>query len=181
MSSCTEKYGRFVYNTNSKADFLDKTADLVVQLLIRKKATISIAESCTGGMLSQYITSVSGASDIFELGICSYSNRIKISELGIDESVINKYTEISAECAVAMSQGIIKKSGAKIGVGITGIAGPLPVGNNPVGTVFVAVCDKNTVLVENLKLHELYDSLTRQKVRELSTGYALKMIEDILR
>ncbi len=180
MSDCTKKYGFFTYNDDGKPDFLDKTAYSVVQLLLSINTTVSIAESCTGGMLSQYITSVPGASRIYELGMCSYSNRIKISELGVSPDVIERFTEISAECAEAMAEGIMKKASSDIGVGITGVAGPEAFEGNLAGTVFVSVCKAGRFLTMNLKLHEAYESLDRKMVRELSTGYALKMIENIL-
>jgi nicotinamide-nucleotide amidase len=181
MSEFTEKYGKFTYCDDKDTDFLDKTADLVVQLLIRRNNTISIAESCTGGMLAQYITSVSGASGVFELGICSYSNRIKISELDVDGGIISRYSEISGECAEAMARGIMKKAASDIGVGITGVAGPGAERGIPAGTVFVSVCGGKNILTYNLKLYEAYENLTRKKVRELSTAYSLKIIEEILR
>lgn len=103
---------------------------------------ISTAESCTGGMLSAAITAVSGSSAVIELGVCSYSNRIKHEVLGVSESTLEQFTEYSAECAEEMALGVMKASGANFGVSTTGVAGPTGgTAEHPVGEVCISVCD----------------------------------------
>lgn len=170
-----------VSRENNNGKILDNLAQNVVELLCTKCLKIGTAESCTGGMLSQSITSVPGSSDVFELGVCSYSNRIKTQELFVPEEMFEFYGAVSEQVAVAMAEGIIKKSSANIGVGITGIAGPGGgTDKKPVGTVFVAVCYGDKRIVKNLKLNEIYNGLDREKIRILTTISALKILLDIL-
>lgn len=119
------------------ADKLDKRVTRVVELLSLSNKSIATAESCTGGLLSEMITSVPGASKVFEFGVCSYSNRIKHSILGVDQNILDKYTEVSEQTAAAMAEGMKRLSGADIAVSVTGIAGPgggTP--EKPVGIVY---------------------------------------------
>ena len=90
----------------------------LVKLLTKKKITISFAESCTGGMLASDITSVSGASKIFRLGLVTYSNQAKISVLKINKRIIKKYGAVSPECCAAMVNNLAKISKAQINVSI---------------------------------------------------------------
>ncbi len=160
---------------------LDKLSENVVKLLCIKMLKISTAESCTGGMLAQYITSVSGASDIFEYGICSYSERIKMQELGVSYESLVKYGVVSESVAKQMALGVSRKSGSDIGVGITGIAGPTGfTKQQPVGTVYVAVSYKDRILCRDLMLYKQDNELDRQKVRLLTTYESFKMIQDII-
>ena len=181
MLNCSKINAQNDANDYTTAENLDKLAISVVKLLYQKKLKLGTAESCTGGMLSQYITSVAGSSEIFEMGICSYSNRIKTQELFVPCQLLESFGAVSEQVAVVMAEGIIKKSGADIGVGITGIAGPEGgTVEKPVGTVYVAVCFENKKLVRNLKLYEIDKKLDRDEIRKLSTFSALKMISDII-
>ena len=96
----------------------------VVQKLIKKKLKISFAESCTGGLLSSSITSISGSSKIFNLGLVTYSNKAKINILKVPKKIIDKYGAVSKECCLSMVKNLSKISKANISVSITGIAGP---------------------------------------------------------
>lgn len=171
----------YINNNGIDTTYLDNLAQSVVKLLISRGLKLSTAESLTGGMISQYITSVSGASEIFELGICSYTDRIKTQELFVPVDILNKYSAVSEQTAIAMAQGIIKKSSSDISVAVTGLAGP---GGGTqeqlVGTVFVAVIYKDKSEVKNLKLYESFSDLDRKKIRRLTTAFALKMILDII-
>jgi nicotinamide-nucleotide amidase len=99
-------------------------ATKLVKKLIQKKLKISFAESCTGGMLSSTITSVSGSSKIFNLGLVTYSNKVKIDILKVPKEIINKYGAVSKECCLSMVKNISKISKSNISISITGIAGP---------------------------------------------------------
>ncbi len=157
----------------------------MVQLLKSKKVSIAVSESCTGGMLAEAITSVSGASNVFELSITAYSERIKINELGVLESTLTKKTVYSKEVALQMADGVRKKASSIIGVGITGVAGPYDISENlPMGSVFIAVVYKDANveknICEHIKLNELYYDLSREKVRKLAVLYALDFVKEIL-
>ena len=112
----------------------------LVKILIRKKLKISFAESCTGGLLASSITSTSGASKIFNLGLVVYSNKTKIKFLKVNKNIINKYGAVSHECCLAMVNNLSKISKAHINVSITGIAGPKGGSKvKPVGLVYIGV------------------------------------------
>ena len=171
-------------NDNSVTKTIDFVTTFVVKLLRQQGSSVATAESCTGGMLAQAITSVSGASEIFEMGVVSYSNRIKTMLLDVSEDVLMEYGAVSQQTAVLMAQGVLKKSGADIGVGITGIAGPTGgTKEKPVGTIYVSVVrnigDKQKILVKNLALYNEEKELTRDKARELTVLRALEMIAQI--
>lgn len=173
-------------NDNSVTKSIDFVTTSVVKLLCQQEASISTAESCTGGMLSEMITSVAGASDIFEMGITSYSNRMKTKLLGVSEEILKEHGAVSQQTAIAMAEGAIRQSGSQIGVGITGVAGPTGGSEKkPVGTVYVSVVryhnENRKVLVRNLELYKETDKskLTRENVRKLTTLKALEMVLEI--
>jgi len=175
---CNEKINIIGNNSQKKLDILVQN---VVKLLRMKGLKIATAESCTGGMLSQSITSVAGSSEIFELGICSYSNSIKTQELSVPFEFFSLYGAVSEQVAVAMAKGIMMKANADIGVGITGIAGPDGgTDKKPVGTVFVSVCYGEIEIVKNLKLYENYQNIDREEIRILSVISVLNILLDIL-
>ena len=125
---------------NSKELFplADAPQAVLVKELKNRGLKIASAESLTGGMVSEYITKVSGASEVFECGICSYSNRIKHEILGVSEETLENYTEYSYQTACEMAQGVRRLSGADIGISTTGIAGPSGgTEEKPVGTVYI--------------------------------------------
>ncbi|MBD1146319.1 CinA family protein [Pelagibacterales bacterium SAG-MED28] len=112
----------------------------IVSLLKRKKLKIVVAESCTGGMLSSAITSVSGSSKVFTLGLVAYSNQAKTSILKIPKKIISKYGAVSAQCCLAMVNNLSKISKSKVCVSITGIAGPKGGSKQkPVGLVYIGI------------------------------------------
>lgn len=118
-------------------------AEKLVELLNKNSMHISFAESCTGGLLAKLITDVSGASNVFECGFVTYSNRIKTEVLHIPTSFIEKYGVVSAEVAGSMAKAARENSYADIGIGITGVAGPGPDGNIPEGTIYIGFSVKN--------------------------------------
>ena len=112
----------------------------LIRLLIKKKLKISFVESCTGGLLASTITSFSGSSKIFNLGLITYSNQAKIKVLKVNKNIIKKYGAVSHECCLAMVNNLSKISKANINVSITGIAGPKGGSRQkPVGLVFIGV------------------------------------------
>ena len=112
----------------------------LVKKLIKKKLKISFAESCTGGLLASSITSISGSSKIFNLGLITYSNQAKIKFLKVNKNIIKKYGSVSHECCLTMVDNLSKISKANINVSITGIAGPNGgTKQKPVGLVYIGV------------------------------------------
>ena len=151
-------------------------ANRLVSTLRDKKMHIAHAESCTGGLLSKYITDQPGASDVFECGIVSYSGRIKHNLLGVSCKTIELYGEVSEETAREMALGIKDLSEADIGIGITGIAGPgggTP--TKPVGLVYFAVSYADKCDCVRLELFDIGD---RQAVREETVR---RVLEHLLR
>lgn len=159
---------------------LDKTVTNVVELLIRRGLTIATAESCTGGLLSELITSVSGASEIFELGLCTYSERMKSRFLEVPEELIANHGVVSREVALAMVRGLKKCSNADICISVTGIAGPGGgTAEVPVGTVYLGFdfCGKQFV-----RLPELWtlENRSRDNIRRTAACFAFRVIEEML-
>lgn len=159
---------------------IDRVAINVVEYLLTKNITLSTAESCTGGMVSQMITSVSGASGIYLGGVCSYTEEMKMKVLGVGEDTLKKYTVYSRQVASEMSLGIMRLTGSDASVGITGLAGPGGgTDDKPVGTVYVSVRYKSRELVKDLKLYEEYEELDRRKIRTVTTIKALEMLKEL--
>ena len=120
----------------------------IVKKLNKKKLKISFAESCTGGMLASKITSISGASKVFGLGLVTYSNQAKTRVLKVNKSIIQKYGAVSTQCCEAMVKNLAKISKAQINVSITGIAGPKGgTKTKPVGLVYIGVKNNNKILI----------------------------------
>ncbi len=112
----------------------------IVSLLKRKKIKISFAESCTGGLLSSAITSVSGSSKVFTMGLITYSNQTKTSLLKVPQRIIKKYGAVSVQCCLAMVNNLSKISKSKVCISITGIAGPGGGSKQkPVGLVYIGI------------------------------------------
>lgn len=147
-------------------------ATAAVDLLKQKNLTVATAESCTGGLISAAITSVSGASSVFECGIVSYSNRIKCEVLGVDERILERCSAVSQETAIAMAVAARRRSGADIGIAVTGNAGPEPSEGKPVGMVFVALSDDRMSRVSELALA----GLGREAIREAAVLEAFRLL-----
>lgn len=123
---------------------IDKQAENVVQLLLRINKKTASAESCTGGLISAAITSVSGSSQVFDMGICSYANVIKQKKLDVPEEALEKYGAVSEQVAKAMALGVMREAESDFAVSTTGIAGPSGgTSEKPVGTVWIGVCSRN--------------------------------------
>ena len=112
----------------------------IISLIKRKRMKLAIAESCTGGMLSSAITSVSGSSKVFNLGLVTYSNQAKTSILKVPQKIIKKYGAVSVQCCLAMVNNLSKISNSKVCISITGIAGPKGGSKQkPVGLVYIGI------------------------------------------
>ena len=148
-------------------------------MLKEKGLKVATAESLTGGLVSKRITEISGASQVFECGVCSYSNRIKHEVLGVPLEVLEKYTEYSAETAVSMAEGIRRLSGADIGISTTGMAGPT---GDDVGLVYIGISTEKHTFAKELHLSDGSPD-EREKIRWLASsyaiGYALEEIEKL--
>jgi nicotinamide-nucleotide amidase len=148
-------------------------ANKLVKKLIQKKLTISFAESCTGGMLSSTLTSVSGSSKIFNLGLVTYSNKAKIDILKVPKKIISKYGAVSNECCLSMVKKISKISKANISVSITGVAGPNGGTKlKPVGLVYIGIKKGNKIFVQKY----LFKSKNRILIQKATTTTVLKSI-----
>ena len=140
--------------------------------LLRKKITISVAESCTGGLLSSYLTSLPKASNYFQNGFITYSNKSKIKLLKINKKIINKYGAVSPECCVKMVKNLSRISNSKVNISITGIAGPGGGSKfKPVGLVFIGLKkSKKIIISKNIfkqKKRKLIQIATVKKTLEL--------------
>lgn len=127
--------------------------EAVAKLLMERKQTVAFAESCTGGLCAKRLTDIAGSSEIFHCGVVSYSNDIKMKVLGVKAETIERYTEVSAECAREMAEGVRRIADADYGVSITGYAGP---GNDEnVGLIYIGVSsEKETRAVKLLTGHK---------------------------
>ena len=148
-------------------------ANKLVKKLIKKKLTVSFAESCTGGLLSSSITSVSNSSKVFGLGLITYSNKTKIDILKVPKKIIVKYGAVSKECCLSMVKKLSKISGANISVSITGIAGP---GGGtklkPVGLVFIGIKIRNKIIIKE----NLFKNKSRISIQKATVNTCLKLI-----
>lgn len=168
--------GKLSLDPEDISTYIDKTALNVVQYLVEHGIKIAVSESCTGGILAGAITGVPGASEIFECGIVSYSERIKSQLLGLPMELIEDCGVVSETVALAMAQGVRLVSRADIGVGITGIAGPGGGSEEqPVGTVYVSVIYKEQSFTQNLRLYEL-GGLSRLQNRLITCACALEAV-----
>ena len=151
-------------------------AEKTVKLLKQKGVTLSSAESCTGGMFSELITAVSGASEVFELGVVSYSSRIKNEILNVDKNTLDCLGAVSAETAKQMAYNVRKLSSSDIAVSVTGVAGPSMSEGKEVGTVYIALSTKNTL---EAKLYTL-KPLGREYVRQMACKELLNTVCNFL-
>ncbi len=156
---------------------MNKKVTQIISKLYKKKINFSIAESCTGGMLSQTITSIKGASKVFTYGIITYSNRSKIKYLKVPYRVIKKYGSVSEQCCYSMVVNLEKISKAKLNLAITGIAGPGGgTALKPVGLVYIGI--KKNKKIKICKF--IFKNQSREIVRKKSVKEALTLIEEFI-
>ena len=145
----------------------------LVKKLTQKKLKISFAESCTGGMLSSTITSVSGSSKVFNLGLITYSNKTKVDILKVPMKIISKYGAVSKECCLSMVKNLSKISKAGISVSVTGIAGPYGGTKlKPVGLVYIGIKKGNNISVQK----NLFNNRNRISIQKATTLKVLKAV-----
>ena len=142
---------------------------LLHKRLVKKKLTISVAESCTGGLLSHNLTKLTNSSKYFQMGLTTYSNQAKIKILKVNKNIIKKYGAVSHECCKAMVRNLSKISKSKINISITGIAGPGgATKNKPVGLVYIGIKKGKTLHVkENRFKSNNRNSIQKSTVREV--------------
>ena len=149
----------------------------LVKKLTKKKLRISFAESCTGGMLANTITSVSGASKVFNLGLITYSNQAKINILKVNKNIIRKFGAVSYECCKAMVINLSKISKANINVSITGIAGPKGgTKKKPVGLVYIGVKKGNKLIISK----NIFNSKSRLSIQKMSVKKTIKILSNLI-
>lgn len=148
----------------------------VGKVLEQRSLTLAVAESCTGGRLGDAITDVPGSSAYFLGGVISYSNEAKFSLLGVDRSTLESMGAVSEEVALMMADGVRKRLGASIGVGITGIAGPTgATPAKPVGLVYIAVSSSE----RSLSARSVFAG-SRSEVKAQAVLKALEMLSELL-
>ena len=145
--------------------------------LIKKKLTVSVAESCTGGLLAHNFTKLANSSKYFQMGLTTYSNQAKIKILKVNKNIIKKHGAVSKECCKAMVQNLSKISKSKINVSITGIAGPGGGSKEkPVGLVYVGIKKGKTLLIKETK----FKSKNRIKIQKSTVSNVIRLIGNII-
>mgnify|MGYP001301852315 FL=1 len=149
----------------------------LIKKLNKKKLKISFAESCTGGLLANTITSISGASKVFNMGFITYSNQAKIKILKISKNIIIKYGAVSPECCKAMVVNLSKISKANINVSITGIAGPNGgTKKKPVGLVYIGIKKGNKIII----IKNLFKTKKRISIQRATVKKAIKAVNSLI-
>ena len=145
----------------------------IVKLLTKKKHTVSFAESCTGGLLASTITSISGSSKIFNLGLVTYSNNAKVNLLKVPKKTITKYGAVSYETCLSMVKNLSKISKSNISISITGIAGPNGgTREKPVGLVYIGLKKGRKIIIKK----NLFINKRRISIQKTAVKAALKMV-----
>ena len=152
---------------------MKKISQKIVRLLEKKRLKISFAESCTGGLLSSTITSISGSSKVFTIGLVTYSNQSKINALKVPKKTIRKHGAVSYETCLSMVKNLNKISKTNLSVSITGIAGPKGgTKKKPVGLVFIGIKKGNKTLVRKY----LFKNKKRTSIQRAAVNKALNLI-----
>ena len=150
---------------------------LLHKKLIKKKLTISVAESCTGGLLAHNLTKFANSSKYFQMGLTTYSNQAKMRILKVNKNIIKKYGAVSKECCKLMVQNLSKISKSKINISITGIAGPGgATKNKPVGLVYIGIKKGRTLLVKEIK----FISKDRNSIQKSTVSEVIKIILNLI-
>ncbi len=149
----------------------------ILKLLTKKKLTLSFAESCTGGLLASSITSISGSSKVFNMGLVTYSNNAKVKLLKVPKKIITKYGAVSYETCLSMVKNLSKISRSNISISITGVAGPNGgTKEKPVGLVYIGLKKGSKTIIKK----NLFKNKKRVSIQKATVNQALKMILSIL-
>ncbi len=152
---------------------MNKINKKIITQLRKKRLKLAIAESCTGGMLSSNITSVSGSSKVFVMGFVTYSNQSKNQILKIPQKIIKKYGAVSSQCCYSMVNNLSKISKCDVNISITGIAGPKGgTKKKPIGLVYVGIKKAKKIKIKRF----LFKNKKRPKVQQAAVKKALEMI-----
>jgi nicotinamide-nucleotide amidase len=175
-NDCKEIYsrlGQYIFGEGK-----DSLASAAINLLKNKNKTIATAESCTGGLLGKLITDISGSSAVFREGFITYCNEAKQKHLGVPEKLFAEHGAVSEPVARAMAEGVMQKTGADYGIGITGIAGPDGgTEQKPAGRVHIAVCSKEKTLHEEKNFASDRDG-NRVRAANHALGMLIRMLKD---
>lgn len=165
------RLGDTVYSTENK-----NMEEVAAELLVGSNTTIAIAESCTGGLISSKLTDIPGISKVFDRGIISYSNISKVESVGVKKETIEEFGAVSREAAMEMAAGVRNISHTRLGLSITGIAGPDGgTGEKPVGLVYIALAADNGIQCKELKLWG-----GRNRIRNVTSLHAFDMVRRYL-
>ena len=150
----------------------------IISLIKRKKMKLAIAESCTGGMLSSTITSISGSSKVFTMGLVTYSNQAKTGILKIPQKIITKYGAVSIQCCLAMVNNLSRISKSKVCISITGIAGPKGGSKQkPVGLVYIGIKNGKKVVVNKCNFKNKGRAYIQRQTVKKSLNLLLRLIK----
>ena len=148
--------------------------NIISQALLNKNLTVSVAESCTGGLVSSRLTDVSGSSAYIKLNLVTYSNEAKIKMLGVSPDSLKKFGAVSEQVALEMAKGVRILSETDIGLGITGIAGPTGgTPQKPVGLVYIAIASENRNEVYKVNINP---DLPRTEIKYQASEHALELL-----
>ena len=168
-----KRLGKYVYGVD-----YDSIQQRVVELLHKHNKKLAIAESCTAGYTAKRLTEIPGSSEVFDCGIVSYSNDVKMNLLGVSEATLKQYGAVSSQTACEMAEGVRRVGGADLGISITGVAGPgSDSGNKPAGLVYIAISDGKKTVWEKLETGREND---REYNRYVSASRALNLVRKYL-
>ena len=149
----------------------------IVRLLTKKKLAVSFAESCTGGLLASSITSISGSSKVFNMGLVTYSNNAKVKLLQVPKKTITKYGAVSYETCISMVKSLSKISKSNISISITGIAGPNGgTKEKPVGLVYIGLKKGSKIIIRK----NLFKNKKRISIQKKTVNETLKIIKTMI-
>ena len=150
---------------------------LLHKKLIKKKLTISVAESCTGGLLAHNLTKLANSSNYFKMGLITYSNQAKTKILKVNKNIIKKFGAVSPECCKAMVENLSKISKSRINISITGIAGPGGASKNkPIGLVYIGIKTSKKLLIKENR----FRSKNRNSIQKLTVKEVLNILLKII-
>ena len=167
--------GDYIYSTEDEG-----LPAVVGKKLIERGLTMSCAESCTGGMIAAKMTDIPGISAVFERGIVTYSNRAKMEELGVSEATLKQYGAVSSQTAEEMVRGLRKKTGSRVCVSVTGVAGPGGgTAEKPVGLIYIGVMVDERMEISELRTNNTNRSWNRNYTMLFALNQVNRMIDEM--